>query len=293
MPEKYWFRVPNFEGRRIHVTPWREYGPRKDLPNPLVAAVREPIFDRFSTMDINTRLRYLQNHHDCIGLWIPSQKDFSRLENENIKALKAEYDQHQNPTLIDIMAENLETLFELHIPFSEDQENIYNLSIGVSNRIVSAVKYKKGLCWDKATLMYGFIGDTHPVRIVGYNQFDMDIWREIAASYPPFTPDGTQKFFPHIYHSGFRKNQETHEERGVFIPHGTVVKVDPDNPNMPRHFWIKVQMNGEEKEYDTVGKETRVDPSYQFIKSKIGKMLFDCPMCEIEGDKVISTTEPS
>ncbi|MDP7323701.1 MAG: hypothetical protein QF632_02990 [Candidatus Woesearchaeota archaeon] len=292
MPEKYWFRMPDFEGRQIHVTTWDEVGIKQRLPPPIVAAVPDGDYFGFAVSSPDRKISYLSEHEDCLGFWIPSQTMYRKLENDHLQSLKSEYDLNQNPDLIDILGENIDSIFKKHIKLSSESELNHLARVDVANSLLSSVKFKKGMCWDKATLLAGFIGDSHPYRVVGFEQFDMETWREIARTYPPHTMTPQDRLVPSIFNSSFASNSEDSSILEVFLPLGTVLRIDPNEPCIDRHYWVEATVNGKEKVYDAVDSRVKADESYQFLRGYFSKMQFDCATCELAGNQVVSTNPP-
>jgi len=290
--DKYWFRLPDFRNRTIHITtwePWVEH--EQNLPPPLVAAVPNEDLTEYIAMHPVERVDYAILN-EITGYWIPSKGyfDWCLTKAPNVESLQQWI---RTGDIVNTLEHALKLIFPVHIKPQELGITTALLTYGHSNSVFVSAPLRKGDCVDKATLARSAAPDRRNPRIVGFSRFDMQVWAEICAAYPPlgYTQDPLE--IPAIYCGLFEKGQpipRKHYDLSVFQGPDDVVHLDPQYPPIPWHFWLDIEIEGQTRMIDTTEKlVVDTDPSYQYLRSFFPQMQFTCATCEIKDNKVLAT----
>ena len=291
-PYNYWFPMHSLDGFNIHIMSWAEYNdetgvPPKgfDLPPPIVAAVKWKDYPSFREQSLEDQVGYISDNN-CLGRWIPSGSDLAFLQDYWIVDSNV-----MGPNLgagyIESALLAMNSLLPRHEPPSFGKGRMLAQLVGFSNMVVVSAAVRQGICYEKSTLLKSILADRFDARIVGFNEFDSGVWKEICSIYPPYKCNADEPKLPAIFFGeAVRLGHADYEgESDPFIANaGQIFSLHPRFPAIDKHYWVEVSVEGQARDLDTTPQEAKGDSSFQFLISYFSRMKAPCATYQVTQD---------
>jgi len=284
--------MKSLDGMLIHVMTWPEYSDEtgipifdSKLPPPIVAAVKLQDYNHFRSSRLEQQTRYL-HENKSLGRWIPSGLDLKNLPCY-IDEIASRILKPLNPQeFIDSASEAMNAVLPNHMPPNTGKYGEMAYALGLSNMVLVSGAARKGVCHEKATLLKAMFGSRYDAQIVGFHEFDRELWSEICETYPPYQIKGDEPMLPAIFMGeAIRQGlvDSFNGKAGVVAFPGKKLVLHPDYPAINNHYWVQVTIDGKIIDLDTSPREAKQDPSYQFMQPYFNKMKSRCPTIQIVG----------
>lgn len=280
MAYKYWFDIPTLEDREIHVTPWDFIGLFSDLPPPLVAAVRKQDLRNYKNSNFRERVGYTFDNGG-IGTLIPDADLLTQHSTvEGLREIINSIGRFPEENFSSKMEELLLKLFPVHHNIPDGKTTDPKYRFGLSNNLIPALDQQTGDCYQKTTFTAATCPERYEPKIVGFREFDLDVWKQVCEKYHSFEVQETTTQIPFIFQHLFDGCPVGPQEK-LAVMVGLKLELDLNKAPMKEHYWVEISINGTPNYISTVAQSAREDPTYQFFMKCLDKLKYQCATCNI------------